>query len=488
MRPARYSIRQRLVRRTMVCMLPILGAILLAAHQFARHESNEFFSARLASSARVLEALTARQLETATVASPVEIPIPRAVGFSGGPSALGHPYEHKIAFQVWRADGALLARSASAPAESLAPFVQGFSQKRLGDTLWQVFALKSGQVWVIVAEKDEVREEMVEQLGTAVLVPVLVGGILLVVAVNLVLSTNLAPLRKLADAIARREPESLAPVELTGLPDELMPVADELNSLLRRVRRAFEREQQFIDAAAHEIRTPIAAVQLHVQNAMRAHDEGERARSMAEASAALRRTTLLAEQLLTFSRLASKTDLVLHETVSLAGVCREVIELEEPLLARRRQSLGLSAPCDHLVEGDPFRLQQLLRNLIDNASQHGVPHGDIDVALSSDGRSVSLQVSNDGEPVPESEVEQVFRPYYRLQPAAMQGAGLGLSIVREIANQHGARVSIGRKADGQGCVVTVAFPLPAARPTGSAAAVEEPPQRRLARPGAATGA
>ena len=459
MTAGRYSIRQRLVRRTMVCMLPILAAILLAAHLFARHESQEFFSARLASSARVLEALAAHQLETATVAAPIEIPIPKQIGHSGGSSAWGHPYEHKIAFQIWSADGRLLARSASAPAAALGPFAPGFSEKRLDDTLWQVFALQSGQVWVLVAEKDEVREEMVYQLGTAVLVPVLVGSILLVVAVNLVLSSNLAPLRKLADAIARREPASLAPVTLAGLPDELTPVADELNNLLLRVRLAFEREQQFIDAAAHEIRTPIAAVQLHVQNALRARDEGERARSMSEASAALKRTTLLAEQLLTFSRLTSKTDVTLHDHVSLTEVCREAIEFHEPLLERRGQSIGLSAPHDRWVEGDPFRLQQLLRNLIDNASQHGLADGDIDVAVGGDDHAVWLQVSNDGQPVPDDEVERVFRPYYRLQSGAVTGAGLGLSIVAEIASQHGARVSIGRKADGQGCVVTVAFPL-----------------------------
>jgi len=458
----RYSIRRRLVRRTMVCMLPILGAILLAAHLFARHESQEFFSARLASSARVLEALAAHQLETATLARPIEIPIPKQIGRSGGPSAWGHPYEHKIAFQIWNSEGRLLARSASAPETALGRFAPGFSEKRLDDTLWQVFALKSGQVWILVAEKDEVREEMVHQLGTSVLVPVLVGSLFLVIAVNLVLSTNLRPLRKLADSIARRDPESLAPVGLDGLPDELVPVADELNDLLLRVRRAFEREQQFIDAAAHEIRTPIAAVQLHVQNAMRAHDDSERAHSMAEASAALKRTTLLAEQLLTFSRLASKTDLALHEPVSLTEVCREVIELQEPLLARRGQSLGLSAPRDCRVEGDPFRLEQLLRNLIDNASQHGCAGGDIDVAIRREGASVLLQVANDGEPVPDDEVEQVFRPYYRLHAGSVRGAGLGLSIVKEIANQHAATVSIGRKADGQGCVVTVAFPAPPA--------------------------
>jgi two-component system sensor histidine kinase QseC len=459
----RYSIRRRLLSRTMVCMLLILGGISLAAHMFARHESAEFFSARLASSARVLEALAAHQLETATLADAIEIPIPRQIGQSGGPSAYGHSYEHKIAFQIWSDDGRLLAKSASAPKVAFGPFSPGFSKKNLGNELWQVFALRSGHVWVLAAEKDEVREEMVSQLGASVLGPVLVGGVFLIIAVNLILSANLGPLRKLADGIARREPESLEPVELADMPDELAPVVNELNSLLLRVGSTFEREKQFIDAAAHEIRTPIAAVQLHVQNALRAGDKRERERehSLAEALVALKRTTLLAEQLLTFSRLASKTDLALHERVSLAAVCREVFELEEPLLERRGQSLGLDAPRDACIEGDPYRLQQLLRNLIDNASEHGLPGGDIDVAIVVEEEQVSLRVSNDGAPVPEDEVERIFEPYYRLEQGAASGAGLGLSIVREIANQHQARVSIGRNADNQGCVVTVVFPVSA---------------------------
>lgn len=463
MSAARYSIRRRLVNRTMACMLLILGGTGVAAYLFARHESQEFFSARLASSARVLESLVAHQLETATIAAPVVIPIPKELGRHGGPSAYGHPYEHKIAFQVWSGDGRLLARSASAPTAPFGAFAPGFAEKELDDTLWQVFVLHSGAVWLQVAEKDEVREEMVEQLGASLLVPLVAGSLLLVVAVNLVLSANLAPLRTLACRIAGRKPESLEPVEQSGLPDELTPVVDELNSLLLRVRRAFEREQQFIDAAAHEIRTPIAAVQLHVQNAQRAVDDGERAQSLAEASAALKRTTLLAEQLLTFSRLTSRTDLLLHERVSLAEVCREVIQMEVPLLERRGQSIGFDMDIDAQVEGDSYRLQQLLRNLVDNASQHGAAGGDIDVAvLARDGR-VLLQVANDGDPVPEDETERIFMPYVRLRSGAASGtgAGLGLSIVREIAGQHKAAVSVARKPDGQGCVVTVAFPAPA---------------------------
>lgn len=454
----RYSIRRRLIRRTMACMLLILGGISLAAHLFAAHETEEFFSARLASSARVLETLVAHQLETATVAAPIEIALPAQLAHSGGPSRFGHPYEHKIAFQIWSDDGRLLARSASAPAARFAVLSAGFSQSVLDGVLWQVFALRSGQVWILVAEKDEVREEMVEQLGASVLVPVMVGGLLLALAVNLVLSSNLAPLRTLADAIARREPDSLTSLELEGLPDELAPVVDELNSLLSRMSAAFQREQQFIDAAAHEIRTPIAAVQLHVQNALRAYDAPERDASLGEAVAALKRTTQLAEQLLTFSRLASGTDLVMRKQLALREVCSEVIALEAPLLAGRGQSLFLRAEDDCKVEGDPYRLHQLLRNLIDNASQHGLAGGRIDVEMSCADQGALLQVSNDGDPIPADQAEQVFRPYYRLRPGSRSGAGLGLSIVKEIASQHRATVSVASKADGQGCVVTIKFP------------------------------
>jgi two-component system sensor histidine kinase QseC len=135
-----------------------------------------------------------------------------------------------------------------------------------------------------------------------------------------------------------------------------------------------------------------------------------------------------------------------------------VMALQEPLLDRRGQSLGLSATHDCSVQGDPYRLQQLLRNLIENASRHGLARGDIDVAIDCSEGQCLLRVSNDGDPVPDEETENVFRPYYRLRPGGKSGAGLGLSIVRQIADQHGATVMIARKADAQGCVVTVAFP------------------------------
>lgn len=454
-----YSIRRRLVTGTLACMVFILGGIGIAAHEVARHESEEIFSARLATSARVLEALVARQLEKATVSQPIVISLPKALESASGdaPEDYGHPYETKIAFQVWDDGGRLLVKSALAPDSALGPLRAGFSRNTIDDEVWQVFALRSGNVWVFAAEKDEVRQELVSELGMSILVPLVVGGLLMLLAVNFVLSFNTTSLRELADRISKREPESLAKIELPDTPAELAPIVRELNELLDRVKAAFEREKRFIDAAAHEIRTPIAALQVHIQNAIRAETVQERENSLAEAMVGLRRTTKLAEQLLAFSRITANVDDEAFRPVSLNQVCRDVIAAQEPLLTQRGQSIGLDAPQECLVRGEPYKIQRLLQNLIDNASQYGLPQGDIQVDVEKTADSIVLRVSNDGEPVPEDEIDKIFTPYYRIPRRESCGSGLGLAIVKEIAEQHKAQVGVQRKADGQGAVVTVRF-------------------------------
>lgn len=472
---ARYSIRRRLVSETLGVMMVMFGLIAIAAHEVARHESEEIFSARLATSARVLEALAARQLEKATISSPIVIALPKELenAKDDEPEAYGHPYETKIAFQVWRDDGLLLAKSASAPDDALSPLEPGFGRNEIASHVWRTFVLRSGQVWIVAAEKEEVRQELSNDLGMSILAPLVAGGLLLLLAVNLVVSANMAPLRDLASKIARREPESLAAIELPEAPAELVPINRELNDLLRRVKAAFEREQRFIDAAAHEIRTPIAALQVHIENAMRAGSDAEREKSLAEALIGLRRTTKLAEQLLAFSRITAKVDDEHFRPICLSDICRNVIVAQEPLLAQRGQTIGLDAPAACNVAGDPYKVERLLQNLIDNASQYGLPHGDIQVIVEEQPGRVVLSVANDGDPIPDAELGKVFAPYYRISGRPSIGSGLGLAIVKEIADQHRASVHVRRKADGQGTIVSVAFPV-GAGPDGAARALDTP--------------
>lgn len=460
MRDKRYSIRRRLVAGSLACMLVILGGIGFAVDDVARHESEEIFSARLATSARVLETLVAHQLENATISSPIIIPLPKELDHAvdDEPHDYGHPYETKIAFQVWHDNGSLLAKSSSAPDKALSPLTPGFKENSIDGEIWQVFALHSGETWVLAAEKDEIREEMSAYLGLSILGPLAAGSILLVLAVNLVLAFNMRSLRELADTISRREPESLSMIELPETPVELQPILDELNELLRRVRQAFEREQRFIDAAAHEIRTPLAALQVHVQNALLAKTEQERKKSLNDALSGVRRTTKLAEQLLAYSRITSDANEEQFESVSLNQVCRDVIALQEPLLDQSGQSIALEADDEFMITGDRHKLHRLVLNLVDNASQYGKPDTEILLTLGHTENTIRLSVIDYGGPIPANEIEHIFRPYYRILGNRTSGSGLGLAIVKEIADQHHAKLEVQRSHDDRQTIFSVSFP------------------------------
>lgn len=460
MSPRVYSGRRRMVLGTLACVLLIFAGIGFGAHRVARHESVELFSARLATSARVLEALVAHQLDAATVSNPIVITLPEELETSTSdlPEVFGHRYETKIAFQVWR-DGALLVKSASAPATALAPPQPGFSEREIGGVLWEVFVLRSDDVWIMTAEKEEVREELAEGIGMSILAPLALGGLLLLALVNFLILRSMRPLSELAALIAAREPASLDPVVLSATPVELMPIVTELNKLMDRTRAAMEREQRFLNAAAHEIRTPVAAVQLHLENALRAADDRQRAASLEAALAGARRTSRLAEQLLALGRISSGGDGAPLERLSLREICCDVIGTVEPLLDRKGQTIGLEALQDCQVVGEPTQLRRMLQNLIDNASMHGAPHGDIQVTLARRAGHALLAVSNDGLPIPEAEAARLFTPYYRRAGANPDGFGLGLAIVKEIVDQHGGSIRLRRKPDGQGTVAEVELQL-----------------------------
>ena len=454
-----FSIRKRLLLGIFLSMIMILGGMGLAAHFVTEHESEEIFSARLATSARVLEVLAAKQLEHATINNPIIIELPDELEHqhSSTEEISGHPYESKISFQIWHSNGKLLAKSATAPDKPLGPMTEGFGKNQIGDDLWQVFKLKSGDVWVMVAEMDAVRGEMAGDLGVAIMTPLIIGSLLLLIVINLIAYRSLRPLQALANVIAARDPQSIKPIKLSKTPSELKPVIDELNHLLDRVQKAFKREQQFIDAAAHEIRTPIAALQLHIENAVNAKNDADRDQSLAEALNGLRRTTRLTEQLLTMSRVSGATDKEQLQTLSLDGICKEVVKNTKPLINQRGQTIELHVSDDCLIHGEQHKIERVIQNLIDNASQYGAAQGLISVSLEKVSNAIHLVVSNDGDTIPQSEKIKVFDPYYRILGSKSFGSGLGLAIVKEIVQQHKGTIRIEDKSAGNGVQVIIEF-------------------------------
>jgi len=457
------SIRARLLIGILLSLLIILGIAAWGSYTVSKHESEEIFGARLATSARVLDALVAKQVEHATLAKPIVVALPRELeeGMGDHGSALGHAYETKIAFQVWRNDGVLLARSTSAPAQPFGPNEGGFSLRQVEGEPWQVFVLQSGNTWIQVAEKNEVREELMHDLGVAVMTPLIAGAIVLLIVVNLLVVYGLAPLRELAQRIQTRAPDALGEIEMQAVPREVAPVMGALNDLLARLRLAFEHERRFTDAAAHELRTPLAALKIHADNLSRAHSEAEREQSLGKLRSGLDRAIRLAEQMLAFSRAQNAAADEEREPLPLADLLREAVAGHEPLRRARSQRVALTTngtDATAVILAEPTKIRRLIGNLLDNASAYA-PHGsEIGIDLSLDAHGVVLRIANAGEPIPTELRERVFEPYYRVPGSPSDGSGLGLAIVREIASQHGATVELTSATATSGTVVTVRFP------------------------------
>jgi two-component system sensor histidine kinase QseC len=465
------SSRGRSIHATLLWgAVPLLGVVLsivaVLAYFAGEHEAEEVFDARLATSARVLDALLARE-PVPTGAEPlvISLPWPADEIREDTPTRLGHFYETKIAFQVLGEGSRVLMRSASAPGHPFAPLVPGFSDQDIDKDTWRVFALQSGGRWIEVAERLDIRGELCTMLALTSVTPLLFGIPALLLLLSLLIRYGLSPLSELAHRIERRDPASLEPVTLSYTPAEIAPVVRALNGLFGRVHDALARERRFTAAAAHELRTPLAALKLHAENAARATAETDRQASLARMGAALRRTLRLVEQMLAFSRASAAPEDVPASLVSLRSVVLGVLDEGSARMAHRGNRLELSlAPekDDFMVRGDHDKLASLVANLLENAIRYGPERGRIGMELTcNEDGAVTLAVVDEGPGIDPRYRDRVFESYFRINETADEGTGLGLAIVSEIAKQHGATVTVADGDGGKGTRMVVRFPVPA---------------------------
>jgi two-component system sensor histidine kinase QseC len=455
-----------LLAGTTLIMLAVMGVSAFLSFAAGEKEAEELFDARLATSARVIESLIARSVETATIEAPLVMALPAPLADDGGhrdsPTALGHYYETHIAYQVWRAGegGAprLLARSSSAPQEPISALEAGFSGRIIDGRLWRVFALSSGDVWILAGERDDARAELTAELGWAVTAPMLAGLLLVLAASAALIRYGLSPLSELARRIGARAPQAFGPIVLSRVPAEISPVLAALNGLLERVRQTLDRERRFVDAAAHELRTPLAALRLHAQNLERARDEQERAASLSRLLEGVERSAHLTEQMLAFSRAGrppgEPARVPLREVVVDALRQREAAARAT---GHRLEAVLGDDPC--LLCADASALSSMVGNLVENAMRYSPPGSRVSIVLERSGNAARLTVSDSGAGIPEAMRERVFEPYFRIPGAAGSGSGLGLSIVREVVDRIGGAISIGPGPDGAGTTVEVRAPL-----------------------------
>jgi two-component system sensor histidine kinase QseC len=457
------SILALLLAGTSAALVVVLGAAAWLSFAGSEEEAQELFDARLATSARVLEALVARQVDKATVAAPIVIALPGPLEHEAHdrPGPLGHYYETKIAFHVRDAAGRLLVRSAASPEAPFAALAAGFATGPFAGQDWRVFTLRSGDVWIQVAERDDVRDELAKKLAFAAAAPLLAGIPLLLLLTGLLLRSGLAPLSALARQVAGRQPDSVAPLVLARIPAEIAPLVEALNGLLTRMRDALARERRFTADAAHELRTPLAALKVHAQNAARADSGAERDASLKHMLQGLERTVHLVEQMLAYSRAAALGGTSREERVALGTLLREATDAVQPRARERHCTVDMvvdPAAADAAVRGDRQKLLSLVTNLLDNAVRYGPVGARVRAELGLDDGAAVLAVADEGPGIPLDLRERVFESYYRIPGSAGSGSGLGLAIVREVAEAHGAHVTIEDGRGGRGARVVVRFP------------------------------
>jgi two-component system sensor histidine kinase QseC len=427
-----FSLRQRLLILLLGGVTVGWLATLTLSYHDAHHEIDELFDAQMVQMAQTLLAL-ASEMENETDDEDV-----------ARLEADGHKYQKNFVFQLWDNEGRLLLRSQSAQTTPLTA-TDGFSVSA-GDGRWRFYSQwdKEQQLRVQVGENHEIREELAGNIATRLLIPALFGLPLLGIWVWFATRRGLASLDAVTAEVVSRAPERLEPLTPSEAPSEIRPLLDALNGLFARVERTLDNERNFTADAAHELRTPLAAISLQAQVALRARDNAERDHAVAQLAASARRASNLVDQLLTLARIDPAAGLPLRET-PLMQLVTEICADHGPAALEKDITLELLAPTTVTVVANDAMLRILLRNLLDNAIRYTPPGGKVGVGVTAHADAVTLMVSDSGPGIPAEQRAQVLQRFHRLAGQETEGSGLGLSIVARIAELHGARLEL---ADG----------------------------------------
>ncbi|MFO7550664.1 MAG: ATP-binding protein [Haliea sp.] len=360
-------------------------------------------------------------------------------------------------FQVWDGD-TLLLRSASAPIAPLTPFVGGYRYVNFGGYRWRTLTVASAeQRWSMVAERADVRHLLAESVVLESVTPLLLWLPVAALLIWVLVGWGLAPLRDLSRQINRKASDDLAPLQYPEPPAELRQVIESTNGLLLRLAAALQREKHFASHAAHELRTPISALKIHLHNLE--GEIGAGSSALEHANAGVERMQHLVEQLLDLARTQPELIKANFHSMDLHALARRVTAETWPEFEARGQSLSLTGE-KVFMQGDEVMLEILLRNLLDNAGKYTPAAGEISVFAGRRGGRVVLEVADSGPGIPSAERERVFERFYRVgerAQSAVAGAGLGLAIVQHIVQLHGARIRLTDSTLGSGLAVTIEF-------------------------------
>ncbi len=490
--PTVRTIHKRLLLGLITAVVILWGVVILFVYRAAQSEVEEVYDAALAQEARVLATLLIHEAdeeverrevlqrlvselgERALWRSPLLTQLVIKYGKETGPdkqddyltllsseTSPGHKYESKIAFLVSYDDGRPMLRSPNAPSFHLDN--EGFDNLGDGEEGWRVFGLsiQDPTLRVHVGERMAVRQETVKAILINSLWPMFLSLPILGLIIWATIGKGLRPLEQVAETVEQRAPGSLQPIPTDNVPGEVIPIVDSLNRLFLRVQKAMENERRFTANAAHELRTPLAALKTQAQVKQLDDNNEENASFLNNIVNGVDRTTHMLEQLLTLARADTmQREIILSQQLDLRAVVADVLAMIGGRALDKQIELSLDSPDMPLnIQGDEATLSILVRNLVDNGIRYTPTGGVVRVQLLLESDTICLLVEDSGPGVPEAEREDLFQRFQRGEGVEAQGSGLGLSIVKQIADLHGADVILTDVASGQGLRVVVSFPI-----------------------------
>ena len=361
--------------------------------------------------------------------------------------------------QIWSVDGRAIYASRKHD-ELPARAVLGFADVAVRGKTWRSFSVATTDRVIQVAQPLQIRQRLAAEAALRSVMPLLAVAPLMALAVWWLVTLAFRPLQRVASGVRARDAESLAPLPLADLPDEVTPLVQALNALLQRLEASFGAQRAFVSDAAHELRSPLTALRLQIGQLRRSPDEAARAQALDALAAGVERAVRLVEQLLTLARSEPGARQAAFESVDLGELVRQAIADTVPFAASRGTELELDAQDRVMLQGERVALAALARNLVDNAVRYAPARSRVQVRVALDGGAPLLRVDDAGPGIPAAERDHVFDRFYRREAdgegEAAQGTGVRLAIVKTVAERHGARVTLADAPQG-GLRVEVRF-------------------------------
>jgi len=375
--------------------------------------------------------------------------------------ALLYDHEDTLVFQIRDAAGDLIAGTPDlAPSPPLELGERTFFDSTSAGRPLRIAAVRAETGFTVqVGETLNKRRRLVREILAVEIVPTVLIALASLALAWTVVAHGIAPLARVRSQILARSPSDLRPLDLRHTPVEVAPAIEAFNHLLSALRESNAVQQRFLTNAAHQLRTPLAALQMHLE-LMYARDLPEELRQEIESMhGATTRATRLANQLLVLAKAEGLTEQARPKTlVNLHSLADAAVHEWVPRAIARDIDLGFDLS-DASVWGDAVLLTEALNNLIDNALRYTPRGGTATVRCGTRSSHPYLSVEDSGPGIPRWAHERVFERFFRIPGTTGEGAGLGLAIVREVAEQHGAHVEIDHAASGGTCVTVVFAPV-----------------------------